>query len=33
MENYKKEIIEMVEKCNDIHWIKVIYAYVKRLLR
>lgn len=33
MEDYKKEIIEMVEKCNDIHWIKVIYAYVKRLLR
>ena len=31
--DYKKEIIEMVEKCNDIHWIKVIYAYVKRLLR
>lgn len=31
--DYKKEIIEMIEKCDDIHWIKVIYAYVKRLLR
>jgi hypothetical protein len=30
--NYKEEIIEMIEKCDDIHWIKAIYAYVKRLL-
>lgn len=30
--DYKKEIIGMVEKCDDIHWIKAIYAYVKRLL-
>lgn len=31
--DYKKEIIEMVEKCNDLHWLKTIYAYIKRLLR
>ena len=39
--DYKKEIIEMVEKCtnnhwiedcNDIHWLKTIYAYIKRLI-
>lgn len=30
--NYKEEIIEMIEKCDDMHWIKAIYAYVKRLL-
>ena len=30
--DYKKEIIEMVQKCTDNHWLKLIYAYVKRLL-
>lgn len=28
----KKEIIEMIEKCDNAHWIEVIYAFVKRLL-
>lgn len=29
----KKEIIEMVENCNSSHWLKVIYAYIKALLK
>lgn len=29
--DYKEEIIVMVEKIEDIHWLKTIYAYVKRL--
>ena len=30
--DYKKEIIEMVEKCTNNHWIEVIYIFVKRLI-
>lgn len=30
--DYKKEIIELIQKCEDIHWLKTIYAYVNRLL-
>lgn len=29
---YKEEIIEMIQKCNNFHWLKVIHAYVLRLL-
>lgn len=31
--DYKKEIIELIEKCDNTHWLKTIYAYIKRLLR
>nr|DAQ49857.1 MAG TPA: hypothetical protein [Caudoviricetes sp.] len=31
--DYKKEIIDMVQKCTDERWLKLIYAYIKRLLR
>lgn len=31
-EDYRKMIIEMVEKCDSIHWLKTIYAYLKKLL-
>lgn len=31
--NYKTEIINLVQKCNNSHWLKVVYAYVKRLLK
>lgn len=30
--DYKKEIIQLIENCNDIHWLKTIYAYIKRLI-
>lgn len=30
--NYKAEIINLVQNCNNSHWLKVVYAYVKRLL-
>lgn len=33
MEYKKKEIIEMIEKCDNAHWIDVIYVFVKRLLK
>ena len=31
-EEYKEKIIEMVNKCDNLHWLKVIYVYVKGLL-
>ena len=30
--DYKKETIKLLEKCNNVHWLKVIYAYASRLL-
>nr|DAX11570.1 MAG TPA: hypothetical protein [Bacteriophage sp.] len=33
IEDYKHKIIELIQKCNNIHWIKTIYAYVKTLLK
>lgn len=30
--NYKEKIIKLVNSCNDPHWLKVIYAYVNKLL-
>lgn len=32
-EYYKKKIFDIVNKCNDIHWLKVIYAYLSKLLK
>lgn len=32
-EDYKQKIIEMINKCDNIHWLKTIYAYVKTLLK
>ena len=31
--DYRKEIIEMIEKCTNNHWIEVIYLFVDRLLK
>lgn len=31
--NYKTEIINLVQNCDNSHWLKVVYAYVKRLLK
>lgn len=32
IEKYQEEIIKMIRKCNNLHWLKTVYAYVKRLL-
>lgn len=32
-EYYREQIIEMIQKCNDLHWIKTIYAYLSKLLK
>lgn len=32
MNYYKTEIINLVQNCDNSHWLKVIYAYVKALL-
>ena len=31
--DYKEEIIEMIQKCNNLHWLKVIHAYVFKIVR
>lgn len=31
-EEYRKMIIALLEMCDDLHWLKTIYAYVKRLI-
>lgn len=31
-EEYMEKIIEMINKCDNLHWLKVVYAYVKGLL-
>ena len=31
-EVYRERIIEMVKNCDNLHWLKVIYAYLKKLL-
>lgn len=33
MIDYKTEIINLVQNCDNSHWLKVVYAYVKRLLK
>ena len=30
-ESYKAEITMLITNCNDLRWLKLIYAYVKRL--
>lgn len=30
--DYKEEIIKLIQKCNNLHWLEVIYVYVSRLL-
>lgn len=30
---YKQKIIELIQNCDNIHWLKTIYAYVKTLLK
>ncbi len=32
-EYYRKKIFDIVNKCNDTHWLKVIYAYLSKLLK
>ena len=32
MNYYKTEIINLVQNCDNSHWLKGIYAYVKALL-
>ncbi len=29
---YIAEIIKLIEKCDNLHWLKTIYAYVNALL-
>lgn len=33
MNYYKTEIINLVQNCDNSHWLEVVYAYVKRLLK
>lgn len=33
MNYYKKEIINLVQNCDNSHWLEVIYTFVKRLLK
>lgn len=33
MEWFKGEIIRMVNACNDEHWLRVIYHYVRVIVR
>lgn len=30
--DYKEETIKLIQKCNDLHWLNVIYTFVSRLL-
>lgn len=32
-EEYKQKIIELINNCNNNHWLKTIYSYIKTLLR
>ena len=32
-EYYKSKIIELIEKCDNLHWLKTIYAYISNLLK
>lgn len=33
MIDYKTEIINLVQNCDNSHWLEVIYTFVKRLLK
>jgi hypothetical protein len=30
---YRNEIFKLINKCDNTHWLKVIYAYIKKLLK
>ena len=30
---YKEKIIEKIDHCDNLHWLKTIYAYLKGLLK
>ena len=30
---YKEKIIEKIDRCDNLHWLKTIYAYLKGLLK
>lgn len=32
-EEYRQKIIELINNCNNNHWLKTIYSYIKTLLR
>lgn len=32
IETYREQIIEIVKKCDNLHWLKTIYAYLRKLL-
>lgn len=32
-QDYKEEILELINGCNNVHWLRCIYAYVKKLLK
>lgn len=29
---YKECIIEMIQKCDNLHWLKCIFAFLRKLL-
>lgn len=29
---YKEKILNLINECNNLHWLKCIYAYVKKLI-
>lgn len=32
-EYYREQIVEMIQSCDNLHWLKVIYAYLCKLLK
>ena len=32
-EEYRQKIIELINNCNNNHWLKTIYSYIKTLLK
>ena len=33
IEELKKDIIDRVQKCDNVYWLRVIYRYVQALLK
>lgn len=31
-EEYREKIISLIKNCDNVHWLKTIYAYVRKLL-
>ena len=29
--DYKEETIKLIQKCNDLHWLEVIYTFVSKI--